>query len=228
MLKISLPITLVLLMAVMLTAQAKKASQQQTIFFEGDKCFEHSSPLSADVLRVLLETREGKGALENSGDLDAAARMFRAVEVHLANQEQIDLLVEGVFPLTGADQGCFGSFVQPVIIRRLFSSRQGTPSSYWISGPMVTGTSAVAGHLRPKPARASTVSRTRNMSSRMRSGQRTGRELIGRPQLLCVAQAALEIARPAICASSCALISTLYSGRDAFARRSLYGYSPVM
>ena len=107
MLKISLPITPVLLMAVMLTAQAKKASQQQTIFFEGDKCFEHSSPLSADVLRVLLETREGKGALENSGDLDAAARMFRAVEVHLANQEQIDLLVEGVFPLTGADQGWF-------------------------------------------------------------------------------------------------------------------------
>jgi len=95
----------------MLAAQAQKTSARSdpTTFTEPDGRFQHSVPVSADVLKVLLETEEAKGGLGFASDSDRKnpAGLFRAVEIHLAEPDETDLVVLGMPPMRGADNAWF-------------------------------------------------------------------------------------------------------------------------
>jgi len=91
-------------------AQDKKAhaTHEQTRFVEGDP-LQQAVGLSANVLKVLLETEEGKQGLAFANDSQQknAARLFQAREIHLSGPDEVDLIVVGIPPMTGADNGWF-------------------------------------------------------------------------------------------------------------------------
>jgi hypothetical protein len=93
-----------------LAAQGQKASPvvEQTTFSEHEP-IRHAVPLSADVLKVLLKTKEAKMGLESPyrSKQSDPAQLFRAAEVHLSGPDEVDLVVSGKFPMSGADNEWF-------------------------------------------------------------------------------------------------------------------------
>jgi hypothetical protein len=91
-------------------AQGKKAhaAHEQTKFVEGDRP-QHAVQLSAEVLNILLETKEVKQELTFVSDSERknAAQLFQASEVHLNGPDEVDLIVIGIPPMAGADSGWF-------------------------------------------------------------------------------------------------------------------------
>src|SRR5208283_2666829 len=66
-------------------------------------------PLAPSVLRVLLHTKEIEEALDSENDeqQDNPAQLFRAGETHLGGTDDVDLVVVGISPLSGADNSWF-------------------------------------------------------------------------------------------------------------------------
>jgi hypothetical protein len=66
-------------------------------------------PLTPEVLKVLLETDEAKQGLESAkpSQRNNPARLFHSAEVHLHAGDELDLVVLGVFPMSGADNTWF-------------------------------------------------------------------------------------------------------------------------
>jgi hypothetical protein len=91
-------------------AQDKEAhpAHEQTTFAE-DEPLRHPVRLSTDVLKVLLSTNEAKNALANASDSQQknAAHLFQGTKVHLNGPDEIDLVVIGIPPMAGADNGWF-------------------------------------------------------------------------------------------------------------------------
>lgn len=103
--RIAFAIVLILVAAETSPAQRRDANpvQDQMEFFESEP-FQVSVPLSADVLRVLLETKAGKQGMEwaSKSKRTNAARLFRAAEVHLGGPDEIDFIVIGIPPMGAA------------------------------------------------------------------------------------------------------------------------------
>jgi len=88
--------------------QNAKFADEQAVFRE-DEPFQRTVPLPPNVLQVLLQTKEIKEALasENGQQKDNPAHLFRAGEVHLSASDDVDLVVVGTSPLSGADNSWF-------------------------------------------------------------------------------------------------------------------------
>lgn len=71
----------------------------------GDGSFDDYDPPSDELLKVLLESEEVKGALEHIDhpDREWLRARFQVVEIHLANPAERDYLVLGQDPISGAD-----------------------------------------------------------------------------------------------------------------------------
>ena len=82
---------------------------EQKLFTDcGIATFQHEVSLSPEVLKVLLATPEASEAVDSA--LDSAdprrthpASLFMGAEVHLSSADEVDLVVCGRPPLTGAD-----------------------------------------------------------------------------------------------------------------------------
>lgn len=107
----AIALVLTVIAAEISTAQGQKALSLdgQITFYEGQP-LQRSVPLSADVVRVLLETKAGKQGMEQAAKSKRtnAAQLFRAAEVHLGGPDEIDLVVIGIPPMgLAADMGWF-------------------------------------------------------------------------------------------------------------------------
>jgi hypothetical protein len=91
---------------------AKQAQREPSIFSPeyGDENVFHNAPLPSDaVLDALLNTKEAKGSADELNKLgrDEKRKLFRAVKVHLAKQDEVDWVVSGSGPMTGGDNDWF-------------------------------------------------------------------------------------------------------------------------
>jgi len=92
-------------------AQVQKAQpeKEETVFSE-DESFKHPVPLPSGVAKVLLRDELASQALDED-ESEAAeakpAKFFRATEVHLGASDEVALLVIGIPPMSGADNGWF-------------------------------------------------------------------------------------------------------------------------
>jgi hypothetical protein len=88
-------------------AQMRSALREQTTF-SGDEPLQRPVALPTPVLKMLLDTEKGKQALEaENPDESAPSKWFHATEVHLAQPGQIDLVIVGSYPMSGADNTWF-------------------------------------------------------------------------------------------------------------------------
>jgi hypothetical protein len=71
--------------------------------------FDHPVPLPNNVLDVLRATKEAKEMQNQLKDYDREdfARLFKAIEIDLGNPEEIDYVVMGESPMSGADAPWF-------------------------------------------------------------------------------------------------------------------------
>lgn len=101
-------IALVILAGFVLATRGQKAqpTSEQNRFAE-DQPLQNPVNVSSDVLRSLMETEEAKQGMEftNESQRDHPTQLFRAAEVHLSRQDEVDLVVVGVCPICGADNG---------------------------------------------------------------------------------------------------------------------------
>jgi len=88
-------------------AQGPKAHEQ--LVFREDEPFEHAVSLPPEVLRALLETKEVKESLRTAKQQPGnPSQLFRAAEIHLGGLDEIDLVIQGISPLTsGGDNSWF-------------------------------------------------------------------------------------------------------------------------
>jgi hypothetical protein len=93
-----------------LAAQEQKpnAAGEQTLFYE-EKPLQQQVALSPEVLKVLMETKQATQGSDFASDAQRAnpAQLFRAAAVHLISKDEVDLVVIGVPPMSGADTGWF-------------------------------------------------------------------------------------------------------------------------
>jgi hypothetical protein len=89
--------------------QSSSVSQATATFAEPDERFQHSAPVPNEVVSLLLKTREAKSALEYAPNAETknVADLFRGVEVHLGDTQEIDMVVLGIPPMRGADNAWF-------------------------------------------------------------------------------------------------------------------------
>jgi hypothetical protein len=88
--------------------QAPKLVPEQKIFSRNTR-LDHQAPIPADVLKLLLSTREGKEGLARASDAQKQnpAQLFRAAEVHLRAADEADLVIEGISPMANGDHDWF-------------------------------------------------------------------------------------------------------------------------
>ncbi len=101
---------LVLATAISISAlgQTPQPVSEQTKFSRTSR-IEHPVPVPPDVLKLLLNTREGKEGMARASDLQKQnpGQMFRAAEVHLRGADEPDLVIEGVAPMANGDHDWF-------------------------------------------------------------------------------------------------------------------------
>jgi hypothetical protein len=87
--------------------QIAQPMREQTSFSEFGT-IESPLPLATDVLKVLMKTEAARSPLVYAKDLlSNPAKLFRGAEVHLDGSSEIDLVVIGITPMSGADNGWF-------------------------------------------------------------------------------------------------------------------------
>jgi hypothetical protein len=81
---------------------------EQTVFRESEP-IHHAVPVPPKVLGALLETKEVKKVLGSARELQSEnpSQLFRATPVRLGGPEEVDLVVEGISPVSGADNTWF-------------------------------------------------------------------------------------------------------------------------
>lgn len=93
-----------------LVAQGQKAQpvRDQTLFSE-EGTLQNQVALSPNILKILLKTRQARQGMQFASDAEEnkPAELFRAAEVHLGRRDEVDLVVIGVPPMSGADNGWF-------------------------------------------------------------------------------------------------------------------------
>jgi hypothetical protein len=92
-----------------ITAPAARMPLAEQTSFTEDGPLQSPVAISTDVLKALLETeaaRQGLG-LASKEQRDHPEQLFRAAQVHLSDSGDADLVVIGVCPMCGADNGWF-------------------------------------------------------------------------------------------------------------------------
>ena len=102
---------LAVVIAEVLAAQGNNAHpvNEQTTFNQTETPL-HAVPVSGDVLKALLKTKEAKSGLEsaNNSERNYAAQLFCASEIHLTASNETDLVVMGgVGGMSCAESGWF-------------------------------------------------------------------------------------------------------------------------
>ena len=85
-----------------LASEPPKHVDGQTTFRE-DEPFQHPAPLTNPTLKVLLETEQAQQVYDP--ERDHPEQLFRAAEVHLCRPDEVDLIVIGIPPMSGAENG---------------------------------------------------------------------------------------------------------------------------
>jgi hypothetical protein len=90
------------------TGQTIKSIPEQTVFRESEP-IHHAVPLPPKVLEALLETKEVKEVLGSARGQQGEnpSQLFRATQIRLAGPDEVDLVVEGISPVSGADNTWF-------------------------------------------------------------------------------------------------------------------------
>jgi len=109
--RFALTLSLAVVAAEVLAAQGNNAHpvHEQTTFNQTEPPL-HAVPVSGDVLKALLKTREAKSGLESANDSERsnAAQLFCASEIHLTASNETDLVVMGgVGGMSCAESGWF-------------------------------------------------------------------------------------------------------------------------
>jgi hypothetical protein len=109
-LKASVALTLAIVAVGALPARSQDAQpiSEQTIFRESER-LTRPAPLTPDVLKLLLATKQAKRVLDSMSDSqrENPARLFQASEIHLNSPDEIDLIVIGNSPMMNADSAMF-------------------------------------------------------------------------------------------------------------------------
>jgi len=94
--------------------QKPQPSREQTTFSEQDPIQELVA-LPRGVLGILLRTKEVRDELRVASDLERRnpVQLFRASEVHLEGSDEVDLVVAGVVPMSGADNDWYWVVLSP-------------------------------------------------------------------------------------------------------------------
>ena len=105
----ALVLSLAVVAAGVLIAQEQNSRplRERTLFNENFGSFRVA--LTPAVLKVLLETTRAQQGLKDAkpSQRKNPARLFRAAESHLYAHDEIDLVVMGIFPMSGADNTWF-------------------------------------------------------------------------------------------------------------------------
>jgi len=100
--------------------------------FEGDEdsCFENATSPPPSVAASILNTTEAKETFADMGPGERAgvSRLWKGLTVHLRNQEQMDMIVRGDFPMSGGDNTWFW----------IVTSVDNHPVAFWVQGNAVT------------------------------------------------------------------------------------------
>jgi hypothetical protein len=105
-----LTLALASIATVVSVAQGPKATPaHEQLIFREDEPFEHTVSLPPEVLRALLETKEVKESLRTAKQQPAnPSQLFSAAEIHLGGLDEVDLIIQGISPLTsGGDNRWF-------------------------------------------------------------------------------------------------------------------------
>jgi hypothetical protein len=89
-------------------AQASKPVIEQARFSKKVQ-LEHPAAIPANVLNLLLRSKEGKEGMARATDAQkqTPAQMFRVSEIHLRAADETDLVVEGISPMASGDHEWF-------------------------------------------------------------------------------------------------------------------------
>jgi hypothetical protein len=85
------------------------APVHEQTFFREDEPFQKTVSLPSNVLRALLQTKEVKEALSSAPPQrkEKPNQFLRAAEVWLSSPDEVDYVVMGRFPFSGADNSWF-------------------------------------------------------------------------------------------------------------------------
>jgi hypothetical protein len=88
--------------------QTSKPAGEQTRFSKSTPV-EHPIAIPPDVLKLLLNTKEGKEGMARATEVQKQnpAQMFRASQIHLRAAEEADLVIEGLSPMASGDHDWF-------------------------------------------------------------------------------------------------------------------------
>ena len=94
--------------AMAVQAQASKPAAEQARFSKKLQ-MERPVAIPADVLKLLLSSKEGKEGMVRATDAQKQnpAQMFRASEIHLRAADETDLIIEGISPMASGDHEWF-------------------------------------------------------------------------------------------------------------------------
>lgn len=95
--------------AYMLLGQKPEGSTEEQRVFSEEYPIRDSVALSPDVLRALLQDKTVKLGFESATTLQRQhpEQLFRAAKVRLGPPNEIDLVVSGIYPMSGADNDWF-------------------------------------------------------------------------------------------------------------------------
>jgi hypothetical protein len=95
--------------AVMSAQQPRPGSGgEQAVFYQSQPILRPTA-LPADVLKILLDTKQAIQGLDQASDAQRRnpSLLFRAAEIHLSRRDEQDLVVVGVPPMAGTDTAWF-------------------------------------------------------------------------------------------------------------------------
>jgi hypothetical protein len=98
----------ILAVAMAAQGQTSRPPAEQTKFSRASR-IEHPVFLPSDILKQVLNTREGKEGMARASDAQKKnpAQMFRVAEVHLRSADEVDMIIEGIPPMANGDHDWF-------------------------------------------------------------------------------------------------------------------------
>ena len=105
-------------------------AQKRSFSDEDAPCFDNGISVSPAVVASILRADKAKDSFPEleGGDLSRVSKMLKGIAIHLRNQQQRDMIVRGIPPLSGGDNTWFW----------VVTSIDGRPSALWMQCNTVT------------------------------------------------------------------------------------------